>query len=149
LLLFVGVYIGISMENSSRTVETREEVRVRDRKPKEARDYKTKKGLYRVYQVLWFILGFIEVMLALRFLFRMTAASQVSPIVNAVYNISAVFVAPFRAIFPTTPVTEAAAIEWTTLIAMLMWALIIWGIVNLLQLVKPVDRYEVEEGVDS
>ena len=134
---------------NTKTVETREEVRVRDRDPNRAREYRTKKGIFRTYQVLWYFLGFVEVMLALRFFFRMTGANPASPVVSAIYSISSVFVAPFRAIFPTTPVTGASALEWTTLVAMLLWALLIWGIVKLLQLVKPVGPHEVEEGVDS
>ena len=147
--LFINEYsvFGMAVTNA-RTVATRK-VGVRDRDPNRAREYRTKKGIFRTYQVLWYFLGIVEVMLALRFVFRMTGANPASLVVSAIYSTSSVFVAPFRTIFPTTAVTDAAVVEWTTLVAMLLWALLIWGVVKLLQLVKPVDPDEVEEGVNS
>ena len=49
----------------------------------------------------------------------------------------------------TTTVSSALVFEWSTLIAMAVYAIIAYGIVALFQLVKPTNPEEVEQTVDN
>ena len=110
--------------------------------------YAEKKVIFRTYQIIWYLLGIFETLLILRFIFRLSGASTVSPFVSLVYGISSALIAPFRGIYRTTQV-ESVAFEWITIVAMLMYLLFAYALVYLFQLVKPVDETEVEDTVDN
>lgn len=110
------------------------------------RDYSQKKTIFRVYQIIWYILGVMETLLIARFLLRALAANPGTGFVNLIYSLSEPLAAPFRGIFPT-PQVEGAVFEWHTLVACIVYAIVAWGLVQLFQLVKPTDRAEVEHEV--
>ncbi len=82
-----------------------------------------------ISSILYAIVGFIEVILGLRFVFRLIGANPGSSIVAWVYRWSEPFAAPFAGIFgqntATGPgVVAGSVLDWTALIAMLVFALI-------------------------
>lgn len=85
---------------------------------------------YWITRVIYFILGVLEVILLLRFLFKLLGANEGNSFVMFLYNLSYVFVAPFEGIF-TDPHVGRVVFEITTLIAMLIYALVAWGLVSL------------------
>ncbi len=108
--------------------------------------FEKKKVIFRTYQVIWYILGVIEIVLAFRIFLRMSGAYP-SGFVNLIYFLSAPLAVPFRGILKITD--EGTVIEWSTFVAMLVYLLIAYGLVNLLQFIKPVTPQEVEKEVDS
>lgn len=93
--------------------------------------------LFRTYQVMWFILGAIETVLVFRFLFRFLGANPLSPFVTFIYNLSALFVAPFNGILP--PITNGFSVfEWSTLVAMVVYLVLTYGIFEALRLFIPI-----------
>jgi hypothetical protein len=86
---------------------------------------------YWVTTVTYFLLGVLEVILALRFLFRLLGASQGSGFVLFLYNLSYPFVVPFNGIFNDQNPVGTSVFEFSTIVAMLIYALIAWGIVSL------------------
>ena len=110
--------------------------------------YQTKKAIFRSYQVIWYILGVIEVLLAFRMILKFLGASTFSGFTNFIYAISSPFALPFSGILGTT-VSSDLIFEWSTLIAMAVYAIVAYGIVALFQLVKPTNLEEVEETVDN
>lgn len=99
------------------------------------------KPLYRGTQVVWYILGLLEVILAFRFLLKLLAANPVAGFTSFVYAISYPFAAPFLAVFPMARI-EGSVFEWTTLLAMLVYALVAWGVIKLFVMGKPVSTPE-------
>ncbi|TMB85223.1 MAG: YggT family protein [Chloroflexi bacterium] len=89
---------------------------------------------YWITRTTYFVLGVLEIILLLRFLFRLLGANQGSSFVVFLYNLSHVFVVPFYGIF-NDPAFGNSVLEITTLIAMLIYALLAWGIVSLGKLV--------------
>ena len=89
---------------------------------------------YWITRITYFVLGVLEVILLLRFLFRLLGANQGSSFVVFLYNLSHVFVVPFYGIF-NDPTFGNSVLEITTLIAMLIYALLAWGIVSLGRLI--------------
>lgn len=88
---------------------------------------------YRAIGLVWFIVGIIDVLLGLRFVFRLLGASQASNFVATVYQVTGPLAAPFRGIFPT-PGAGPSVLELATLLAMLVYALIGWGLVTLIRI---------------
>ena len=86
---------------------------------------------YWITTITYFILGVLEVILLLRLLFRLLGASQFNSFIMFLYNLSHVFVAPFNGIFNDQALGNVGVFETSTLIAMLVYALIAWGIVSL------------------
>jgi hypothetical protein len=86
---------------------------------------------------IYFVLGVIEVLLLFRLLLKLLGANPASGFVNFVYNISGILSAPFRAIFSSATnngdVTKGI-FEPATLVAMIVYCVVAWGIVNLVHL---------------
>lgn len=114
--------------------------------PKQA--YTTKKAIFRAYQVIWYILGIIEVLLTFRVILKMLGANPGSGFTNLIYTLSYPFAQPFRGIFPT-PVVEGSVFEWSTIIAGVVYAIVAYGLVQLFQLIKPTNPQEVSQKVDT
>jgi hypothetical protein len=110
--------------------------------------YETKKAIFRTYQVVWYVLGCIEVLLAFRIVLKALGANPLSGFVSFIYALSDPFAIPFLGIFQTTA-AGGAIFEWSTIIAGLVYALIAYGIVQLIQMIKPTTPEEVEQVVDT
>ncbi len=110
--------------------------------------YDTKKAIFRTYQVIWFILGIIEVLLAFRIFFKLLGANTESGFTNFIYTISDPLALPFAGILGITGGSQMT-LEWSTIIAMVVYAIIAYGVIALFQLVKPTNPQEVSEAVDN
>src|SRR5947209_10273530 len=76
---------------------------------------------YWITRITYFVLGVLEVILLLRFLFRLLGANQTSGFVTILYNLSHIFVVPFYGIF-NDPAFANSSLEISTLIAILLHA---------------------------
>ncbi len=88
-----------------------------------------------VRNVIWFIIGLIEVLLALRFVLKLTGANPSSGFVDFIYSVSGVLTAPFDSIFGVTSASAGSVqsvFEPSILVAAAIYALIGWGLVKLL-----------------
>ena len=110
--------------------------------------YAKKKVIFRAYQIIWYILGLIEVLLAFRFVLKALGANPASGFTNLIYTLSNPLALPFRGIFPTSA-AEGAIVEWSTLVACVVYTIIAFGVVQLFQLIKPTNPQEVEQKVDT
>lgn len=110
--------------------------------------YQTKKAIFRSYQIIWYIVGVIEALLAFRVLFKILGANPYSGFVNFIYTVSGSFALPFAGILGTTA-GSGLVFEWSTLIAMAVYVVLAYGGVELLQLIKPTNPQEVEQTVDN
>jgi len=108
--------------------------------------YDAKKNIFRSWMIIWYLLAVIEVILGLRVVFKALGANPFSGFVSIVYSISDILLLPFSGIFPSS-VSGSTVIEWSTIIAAVIYALIAWGIVSLINLVRPITPEEVEQAV--
>jgi hypothetical protein len=84
--------------------------------------------------LIYFFVGLIEVLLAFRFVLRLLGANPVSGFVNLIYSITQILVLPFVGIFRRAVAQGAettAVLEPETIVAMIVYGLIGWGIVYL------------------
>lgn len=84
-----------------------------------------------VARLVMFIFGVIIAFIALRFVLLMLAANQGSAFVDFVYGVSGIFVAPFYGIFGNTPQFGASVIDVSSIVAIIVYALIAWAITSL------------------
>ena len=100
---------------------------------------KTDKESFTSRRVIYYILGVLEVLLGFRLIFKLLGANPNSGLVSFVYSITKVFLAPFTAIFrsaTTEGIETKAVLEPSTIIAMLVYALIAWGIVKIIIIMR-------------
>lgn len=86
---------------------------------------------YWIATIIYFVLAVLEIILALRFLFRLLGANQGNSFIMFLYSLSHVFVAPFNGIFNDQTLGTQSVFEVSTIIAMIVYALIAWGLVSL------------------
>ncbi len=80
-----------------------------------------------IIRIIYWFLGVLESFLALRLVLKLLGANAGNSFVNFIYDSSRVFVAPFEGIFEPF----VSGFETSTLIAMLVYALVGWGIAKL------------------
>jgi len=85
--------------------------------------------------IISFLSGMLEMVLVLRLVFRLLGASRGSSFTQFLYNPSHLFVAPFNGIFHNQALGTRSVFELSTLIAMLVYALLAWGLVTLSRVV--------------
>jgi hypothetical protein len=111
----------------------------------------TQKGvrpLYRGTQVVWYLFSFIEALLIFRFLLKLIGANPEAIFTNLIYTLSYPFAVPFLYVVRSTQVS-GSVFEWTTLLAMLVYWVVAWGIVRLFVMGKPVSRSEANVKLEA
>ncbi|MES2224856.1 MAG: YggT family protein [Patescibacteria group bacterium] len=109
----------------------------------------TTKPLYRGTQIVWYILGFIEIILAFRFILKLLAANPAAGFTSFIYGITYIFATPFLAVFHNTRIVAGSVFEWTTLLAMAVYWVIAWGIITLFLMGRTVSTPEAAVKLDS
>jgi hypothetical protein len=106
----------------------------------------TQKGvrpLYRGTQIVWYIFSVIEALLLFRFLLKLIGANPTAGFTDLIYTLSYPFVVAFQLVVSPAQVS-GSIIEWSTLIAIVVYWVLAWGIVRLFVMGKPVTRAEAE-----
>lgn len=106
------------------------------------------KPLYRGTQIVWYIVGIMEVLLAFRFVLKLMAANPSAGFTAFIYGVTYIFAAPFLGVFRVTQVA-GSVFEWTTLLAMFVyWALAV-AIIRLFLMGKTVSTPEAAAKLDE
>lgn len=99
--------------------------------------YETPLWFVRSKNSIYYVLGVIEVLLVFRFIFKLLGANPRSGFAAFIYSMTNIFTAPFSGIFNsfTTYGNVAKSVfEPGTIIAMIVYAIVAWGLVRLLRL---------------
>lgn len=118
----------------------REEVRISEHGGIERREHiiedkaaQRRQIIFKITQFIWLMTGMLEGLIALRFFLRLIAANPESSFASLVYNITYLFLWPFLDL-TTSPSAGGMVLEIPSLIAMLVYFLIAWGITGIIQL---------------
>jgi hypothetical protein len=90
-----------------------------------------------VEYLVYFFFGALEILLAFRFVLKLAGASMASAFVGFIYGVSGIFISPFAGIFHrgfTQGVETTSVFEPSTLIAIIVYAVLAWGIVKLIRI---------------
>jgi len=101
----------------------------------------TTKPLYKGIQIVWYVMGLVEFLLAFRFIIKLLGANSDSGLVSFIYGITQPMAAPFLGVFNVNW-TQGNIFEWTTLLAMLVYFFIAWAVVKLFLMSKTVSTPE-------
>jgi len=118
----------------------REEVRVSEHGGIERREHiiedkaaERRQVVNKLSQVVWLVTGIVEGLIALRFFLKLITANPQSPFAQLIYNLTYLFLWPFLDL-TATPSAGGMVLEISSLIAMLVYALLASGVVALIQL---------------
>ena len=82
---------------------------------------------FKVTQLIWLFLAILEATIGLRFFFKLIGANPENPFAAFLYRFTDFFVAPFASL-TGAPAAGGMIFEFSTLIAMIVYALIFWGL---------------------
>jgi len=99
------------------------------------------KPLYRGTQIVWYVLGVIEILLAFRFVLKFLAANPDAGFTSFIYGVTYIFASPFLSVFRVTQVA-GSIFEWTTILAMFVYWVVAYGIIKLFLMGKTVSTPE-------
>lgn len=89
--------------------------------------------LAKITHFIWFITGILEAVIGIRVLLKLIAANPNAGFAQFIYSMTAPFLVPFFGL-TATPSANGAVLEIPSLVAMLVYALLAWGIIRLLWL---------------
>ena len=96
-------------------------------------------GVVIAQRVIWFVAGLFSVIIALRFKFLLLGANQGALFTDLVYGLSTPLISPFLGIFGA-PTYGVAVFEVSSLLAIVIYLLIAWGLAKLVTLTHPHDE---------
>ena len=97
-------------------------------------DVQNSDGIEKIIQLVWFVVGFINVILMLRIIFLLFNA-QTSGFTGFLYNVTSPFVMPFLGIFPA-PGQGNTYFDTAALVAIIIYSLVAWGGVTLIKIIS-------------
>ncbi len=106
------------------------------------------KPLYRGTQIVWYILGIIEALLAFRFVLKFLGANPTAGFTSFIYGATQMFAAPFLNVFRITKI-EGSVFEWTTILAMLVYWIVAYAIIKLFLMGRTVSTPEAAAKLSS
>lgn len=131
-------YRSQSAEQEEQEAQRRQSLKQAQRERDEAqRRYR----LTRSGQVIWFVTGVLETLIGIRVLLRLVAANPEAGFAAFIYDVTSLFLTPFTGL-TNDPSANGAVLEISSLIAMLVYALLAWGIMRVLWLVFDSSRTE-------
>jgi len=98
----------------------------------------------KVAQIIWFIIGIIVSLLALRVVLALVGANLENAFASFIYNLSEPFVAPFRGLLQVGEFKAGVSrFELETIVAAIVYVLIGWGIASAVRLASKNDAPRV------
>ncbi len=105
---------------------------------------------YKVTQLIWLLLGILEAMLALRFVFKLIGVNAANSFAILLYTVSGFFLKPFASLI-RSPAAAGMVLEISTLIAMIIYWIIAWALERIVYVLfyRPRGAIRVEQTVIS
>lgn len=120
----------------------KETVTTQNEGPKAAVTTETKRvatSSQTVEYLVYFLFGVLEILLAFRLVLKLTGASLSSAFVGLIYGLTGIFILPFEGIFRrgyTQGVETTSVLEPSTLVALVVYVILAWGIVKLIRILS-------------
>ncbi len=89
----------------------------------------------RIIQIIAFITTIIVLLIAVRFFLQLIGANEANAFANIVFGLTNPLVAPFASLFPPTAAQEGIVIEWSTLVAGVVYIGLGWLIATLIRII--------------
>jgi hypothetical protein len=89
---------------------------------------------FKATQLVWLLFGMLEVLIALRIVLRLIGANAANPVAALIYGFTNLFLFPFLGLVGT-PAAGGMVLEISSVIAMVVYALIAWGLERMISVV--------------
>ena len=86
---------------------------------------------FKATQVVWLLLGLLEALIALRVVFKLIGVNAANAFATFLYGVTNIFVAPF-ATLTGAPAAGGMVLEISSIIAMIIYALIAWAFAKII-----------------
>lgn len=106
------------------------------------------KTIFNATRIVWYIFYVLEVLLAFRFILKLLGANASAGFTELIYTLSSIPLAPFRLVFQNNAV-GSNVFEWSTLLAMAVYWVLVWGIIRLVLMGRTVDTYKAEDALEE
>ena len=103
---------------------------------------------HRVQQMIWWIFGLIEGLIAIRFVLKALGANPQAGFAEFIYGLTAPLVAPFVGLFGS-PQAQGSVLEMHSLVALIVYALLAWLLARLAWIVVGETRSAVHSRATS
>jgi hypothetical protein len=105
---------------------------------------------FRITQLVWLFLSLLEAGLGLRLIFKLIAVNPGNPFAAFLYGVTDLFLAPFASL-AGAPSSGGMVLEISTVLAMIVYALVGWGIERIVYVVlyRPRGAVSVRQTVVS
>lgn len=90
-----------------------------------------RQALAKATQIIWLATGILEALIGIRFILRLLAANPDAGFARFIYGVTEVFLVPFTPLF-ADPEAAGSVLEVSSLVAMLIYALVAWGVVRIM-----------------
>ncbi|MCL5952815.1 MAG: YggT family protein [Chloroflexi bacterium] len=100
-----------------------------------------RQGLYQASALISYLFVLLEGMIALRILLKLIGANPSNAFASFIYNFTGLFLSPFIGLTPT-PAVGGMVLEISSMVAMIVYALLAWALIRLMWLLfyQPSDR---------
>jgi uncharacterized membrane protein len=89
----------------------------------------------RIVNISYFLFGALQLLLIIRFILYLVGANMLNGFGNFINAITTPFVALFATLLQNPVISGSAVLEITTIIAMIVWAMVAWIVGRLIWLV--------------
>jgi uncharacterized protein YggT (Ycf19 family) len=89
---------------------------------------------WRAVQLVYLIFGVIEGLLLIRLVLKLLGANPTAAFSNWIYNVTTVFLGPFKNILPTIG-NQQSQLEMSVVLAILVYALAAWAVARFVAIV--------------
>jgi uncharacterized protein YggT (Ycf19 family) len=98
----------------------------------------TSSPMATIERVVVFVFGIIELLIVARIVLLLVAARESNAIVQFIYNVTDIFVAPFRGILGINEVQSgASALDVAAIVALIGWVIIELIVIGLIRVFRP------------
>lgn len=114
-----------------------DQVQVEEKQVVETTRYNSNEKYSKITKIVYYLLGFLETLLAFRLVLKLLGANPESAFVSIIYAVTGVLLAPFIGIFRmavTQGIETKAVLEPANIIGMMVYALVAYGIVKLIKI---------------
>lgn len=126
--------LGRHEEKVGRNIENHQAMNL-DEKKRGVATANQNSAIARIVNIVYFLFGALQLLLAVRVILQLIGVNADNAFASLVYGLSAPFVALFTSLLQNPMLGESSVLEITTLIAMLVWAIVGWLIGRLIWLV--------------
>ncbi len=124
--------VGRSRRRADEAPDDRHEDAEHDRFAEQVPLAPTQVAIVRLARLIYFVFGVIEALIAIRFLLKLFGANAQSTFTSVIYGVTDPLTAPFMGVFANPTIGTHSVLELTSLLAIIVYALVSFGLVRLL-----------------